>query len=154
MLELTAISVVILLYVIPLNIFVYYLSEQTVRGIVQSQSSIVEWFRFQNHFGVVSALFYIFYVLLFSIAVYAIIKYVVARNIYTLSHSESNKELFLLKYTNGQKSMNNLASILIILTLVMHILFWILDIKLFVLAFLCLGFIFKSIKLKLPLLKR
>lgn len=152
MLEFTALLIIAFLYVIPLNLLIYHLSNLTVSAILESQSSFMLWVRksealvalVENSRGLVSAFFYILYVLLIFIAVYVTIKYIVVKSIYVYSDNEIQEGTFLLRYKQGQRSINGIAIILIGLLLLLHLLFRVFDVKLFVFAFLCLTYIYRA----------
>jgi len=143
MFELTAFCVIVLLYIIPLNLFFYYLSKQTVISILEFQSTAS-----QGSINVGAAFFYVLYVFLFFIFIYLLLRFIVIKSIYVYFGHDINANNFLLKYKRGQNSINAVSSIIIALVLLLHVFFRVFDIKIFMFGFLCLVFIFRSIKVK------
>ena len=153
MLELTAFILIVMMYIIPLNLFFYILSEETVIGIVNSQSNISSFLKRipllsnilkgPNKFA--TALFYILYVALLFIVIYLALKYIVVKFLFTYADIEIDEGAFLLKYSKGQRNINALGSTAMVLVLIIHLLFSVYDVKILVLGFLCIVFIFRKL---------
>lgn len=143
MFELTALCVIVLLYIIPLNILLYYLSKQTVISILDFQSTTA-----QSSINVGAAFFYVLYVFLFFILIYLMLRFVVIKSIYVYFGHEINVKGFLSKCKQGQSNINTVSIIAIAAALLLHVFFKAFDIKIFMFGFLCITFIFRNVKAK------
>ena len=134
MLELTALVVVIILYVIPLNILLYDISEKTALNIIHSGGLL----------SLASAVFYIFYIILTFILVYYAIKFIVLQNITILESGDISVKAAISKYKRGPKHIDIAANATILFVMLIHLLFFIIDIKVIVLAVLCIIFVYRD----------
>lgn len=148
MLELTALSVIILLYIIPLNILFYYISKETVMSILQFENIAGVSKASEIAMNAAAAFFYILYVGLLFITIYLIYRFIVVKSLYVYLDNELEVRKLILKYQRGQKNIDAVSIIAIVLVLMFHILFRVFDIKIFVLAFLCIAFVFRKRKIK------
>ena len=155
MLEITAFLLILMLYIIPLNLFFYGLSEETAIGILNSQSNFISSLKriplltnILEEPNKIAAFFYILYVILFFAAIYLTLKYILVKFLYTYVDIEIDESAFLLKYSSGQRNINAIGNIAIVLILIMHFLFSLFDVKILVLSFLCITFIFRKPSVK------
>jgi hypothetical protein len=156
MFELTALVLILLTYVVPLNVFIYSLSLQTVTGIISSQNIILislknlplSSYILKVHTGAAAAFVYILYIGLIFLVLYLLFRFVIIKSIYVYLDKEINLDTLLLTYSRGQGKLNIAANIAIVTVLILHLVFSIFDIKVFVLGILSMVFIFKSIRVK------
>ncbi|ERI91955.1 hypothetical protein HMPREF1982_02701 [Clostridiales bacterium oral taxon 876 str. F0540] len=141
MLEVTALLIIGLLYIIPLNLVFYQLSNQTVMSIVNGQKTP---FITDGTSGILTAVFYVVYVGILFLCIYLLLKYIVVKSVYVYLDNEIEENKLLAKYTKGQRNINAIGFISIVVVLFIHILAGVFDIKIIVLAFLCLMFVFRT----------
>jgi hypothetical protein len=162
MFEFTALIVIILVYIIPLNLYIYSLANKTAIGILTSQndfiSSIAKTPPFygskEGAINTISVIFYIVFILMIFIVIYLLLKFILLKLLYVYLNSEIEVNTFLLKYSKGQRNINSIANGSIVLILVMHLFLGIFDIKIFVFGILCILYIFKQKIIKTPNIKK
>ena len=136
MLELTALVVVIILYVIPLNIPLYDISMQTALVIIQTGGSTI----------LVSAVFYVIYTVLVFTIVYYAIKLLVFQNNTILESGGIRVRNAISKYKHGPKHIDIIANSTILLVMLIHLLLFSFDIKIIVLAVISVTFVYRDMK--------
>lgn len=158
MLELTALVVILLIYIAPLNLLLYYLSQQTVASIISSENTVILSLKdlplvsyiLKVHTDTAAAFVYMLYIGLIFLAFYLIFRFVIIKSLYVYLDKEINLDNILLTYSRGQAKLNVAANIFIVSVLILHLVFNVFDIKIFVLGILSMIFIFKSIRIKPP----
>jgi hypothetical protein len=135
-LELTALTLIVILYIIPLNIPLYRLSERTMQAVLRTEETV----------GHSASLFYTFYTILLFAAIYMIIKYIMLQELDIQGSCDARLKDILSRHKHGQKYINITSNIVIFLSLLLHVLFMVFDIKLLIMGMLCITFVFRDIK--------
>jgi predicted transglutaminase-like cysteine proteinase len=150
MASLTALVLVILLYVFPINIVIYKTSQQAIDRIMQSQQGIaliIKEFSFTSYMleegynGTVAFLYVINVVAIFLL-VYVLFRFILERSLYVFLDKEIDIMGLMRKYSYGQRHINAISNLLIALILALHLIFRVFDVRILVLGILCIMYIY------------
>ncbi|MBK1812312.1 hypothetical protein JHL18_16940 [Clostridium sp. YIM B02505] len=147
MIEIIALFLIIVFYVIPLNLAVYGLCIKFADYLLETYPNPP--FKFLLYISsdyLPPTIYFVSFVILFLL-LYFLLTNVVRKSLFVFKNIDIS-QWSLIKYSKGQRSINLSARVLIILSLVLQILFKVIDIKIIVLGMLCLIFIFKELRLK------
>jgi hypothetical protein len=136
MLELTAMAVLFILYIIPLNIPLYNMASMSAEKLLSSQRAL----------PAVAALLYLIYAAIIYAVVYAAVKYIILND--NLIEEDEGRDI-LSSFMNrnwGIKNMDIAAKLIILFVVLTHLLLMVFDIRIIVMAALCIVFLYKDIK--------
>ncbi|GFZ30276.1 hypothetical protein CSC2_08020 [Clostridium zeae] len=147
MIEIIALFLVIVFYVIPLNLPVYWLCIKFADYLLETfPNSPFKFLLYISSDYLPPSIYFVSFVLLFLL-LYFLLSNVVRKSLFVFKNIDISK-WSLIKYSKGQSSINLAARVLIILSLIVQIFFKVIDIKIIVFGMLCLIFIFKELKNK------
>lgn len=147
MIEIIALFLIIVFYVIPLNLPVYGLCVNFADYLLKTfPNPPFKFLLYISSDYLPPTIYFISFVVLFLL-LYFLLSNVVRKSLFVFKNIDISK-WSLIKYSKGQRSINLSARILIILSLVLQVFFKVIDIKIIVLGILCLIFIFKELKPK------
>lgn len=152
MIQLVALIVLGILYVIPLNLVLYGFSEKTAQGIVTSNGAVAVALRripsladgVKSHPTLSASVLYVLYVAIIFTGIYYLLKLFVFKSLYVFWDNEVEKETFLVKYQYGQRNLNHAANVAMLIVIIVLLCFRKIDVRLLVMAFLCMEFIFRD----------
>ncbi|GFP76555.1 hypothetical protein [Clostridium fungisolvens] len=147
MIEIIALFLVIVFYVIPLNLLVYVLCVKFADYLLKTfPNPPFKFLLYISSDYLPPTIYLVSFVILFLL-LYFLLSNVVRKSLFVFKNIDIS-QWSLIKYSKGQSSINLAARVLICLSLVVQIFFKVIDIKIMVLGVLCLLFIFKELKPK------
>lgn len=147
MIEIIALFLIVVFYVIPLNLPVYALCVKFADYLLETYPNPP--FKFLLYISsdyLPPTIYLVSFVLLFLL-LYFLLSNVVRKSLFVFKNIDIS-QWSLIKYSKGQRTINLSARVLIILSLAAQIFFKVIDIKIIVMGVLCLLFIFKELKPK------
>jgi predicted transglutaminase-like cysteine proteinase len=156
MASITALVLVILLYVAPLNLVIYKASQQALDRILQSQQGIA---LFLKEFPLTSyileeapntavAFLYVVNVAAIFLLVYFLLRFILERSLYVFMDKEIDIIVIMKKYSYGQRHINAISNLFISLILTLHLFFRVFDVKIFILGILCIMYVYKELEVR------
>jgi hypothetical protein len=150
MASLTALVLVIILYVFPMNIVIYKTSQQAIDRIMQSQQGIalalkefpLTSYMLEEGYNGAVAFLYVTNVVAIFLLVYVLFRFILERSLYVFLDKEIDIMGVMKKYSYGQRRINAISNLLISLILALHLIFRVFDVRIFVLGILCIMYIY------------
>ncbi|GKU24180.1 hypothetical protein [Clostridium folliculivorans] len=147
MIEIIALFLIVVFYVIPLNLPVYWLCIKFADFLLETfPNPPFKFLLYISSDYLPPTIYFVGFVILFLL-LYYLLSNVIRKSLFVFKNIDISK-WSLIKYSKGQRSINLAARVLIVLSLVLQIFFKVIDIKIIVLSVLCLLFIFKELKPK------
>jgi hypothetical protein len=147
MAEFTALFLIAIFYVIPLNIVLYNLCERFAEYLLRTIPNPPFKFLLYISSDYLTPTIYVLIFVALFLLFYFLLSNVIIKSLVIFKNININK-WSAMKYFKGQKSINITARIIIILLIALQVFLKVIDIKVIILGVLCLLFVFVESKPK------